>query len=422
MRRASILSLSLLLTMSAGCSSTADSGQEASGQAVSTNNEAIANRCEPCASDIDCSGQEVCAQFDGDGFCADPCGSKEACPAGESCTAVTTQSGQEVAACLPAAGACGPSGETIEGDARKGKDAGAPKPDGGTPVDAGPPVTGTIGANGGTLSRLRFAVVGDTRPPAIDDTKGYPSAIASKIFTDLADASPAIPFGVSTGDYQFSTPTGTQASTQLDLYIAARSAYSGVMFPTMGNHECTGATTSNCGSGTADGLTNNYTEFLQKLLTPLAKTTPNYSINVSASDASWTAKLVFIAGNAWTSTAATWLEGVLAQPTTYTFIVRHEPAAATTAPGVKPSEALMKKYPYTLAIVGHTHTYKKSGPKEIIVGNGGAPLTTGNGYGYGLLNQRNDGTIRVDMVDYQSGATDPSFAFAINPDGSPATL
>ena len=36
---------------------------------------------------------------------------------------------------------------------------------------------GPIGADGGTLSHLRFAVVGDTRPATVDDTGGYPTSV-----------------------------------------------------------------------------------------------------------------------------------------------------------------------------------------------------------------------------------------------------
>src|SRR5580698_2680282 len=41
----------------------------------------------------------------------------------------------------------------------------------------GPPIKGTVGADGGTLSRLLFAAVGDTRPATADDTGGYPTDI-----------------------------------------------------------------------------------------------------------------------------------------------------------------------------------------------------------------------------------------------------
>ena len=107
-------------------------------------------------------------------------------------------------------------------------------------------------------------------------------------------------------------------------------------------------------------------------------------------------------------------------PPTYTFGVRHEPRIANTAPGVTPSEAIINAFPYTLAIVGHSHAYFKSGPKQVTIGNGGAPLTGGVNYGYGLVQQRNDGAIQVDMVDYGTGQPDLGFRFAVKPDGSPA--
>src|SRR4029079_818751 len=68
-------------------------------------------------------------------------------------------------------------------------------------VDAGPP--STIGAMGGTLDTLSFAVVGDTRPATIDDTNGYPTAVIQKIWQDVEAHSPRPAFGVTTGDYQF---------------------------------------------------------------------------------------------------------------------------------------------------------------------------------------------------------------------------
>ncbi len=70
----------------------------------------------------------------------------------------------------------------------------------------------------------------------------------------------------------------------------------------------------------------------------------------------------------------------MAQKTTYTFVVRHEPPdASPAAPGQSPSETIISGYPYTLEIVGHSHTYghyKTPYPREVIIGNGGAPLTS----------------------------------------------
>ena len=204
--------------------------------------------------------------------------------------------------------------------------------------------------------------------------------------------------------------------------MTARGGFSNVVFPAMGNHECTGATASNCGPGTTDGVTNNYTEFLSQMLSPIGQSSPSYVININASDSSWTSKFVFIGANAWTSTTASWLDSALAVPTTYTFIVRHEPKEACSGgpPGCSGSEAIMANHPYTLAIVGHTHTYGKTGPKQVTIGNGGAPLTGGANYGFGLLQQRADGAIQVDMVDYSTGGADTSFRFAVNADGSAA--
>jgi len=307
---------------------------------------------------------------------------------------------------------------TCGGGSSSGGSSGSGSSSGG--IDAGAPPTGSVGPTGGTVSRLYFAVVGDTRPANVDDTSGYPTAIITKIFQDLASMSPRPTFGVSTGDYMFATPGNGTAAPQLNLYLQARASFTNPMFPAMGNHECNGYTASNCGSGNTDGVTENYTAFLTQLLAPVQQTSPYYSINVSGTGGAWTAKFVFVAGNAWDSAQSSWLTSTLAVTTTYTFIMRHESASANTAPGVTPSEAIMAKYPYTLAIVGHTHTYEKSGMKEVIFGNGGAPLSGSGNYGFGLIQQRADNAIQVDMLDYSTMQPDTSFEFAVNPDGSAA--
>ncbi|HEY1954486.1 MAG TPA: metallophosphoesterase [Polyangiaceae bacterium] len=424
--------------------------------------------CVACVIDSDCTGGGVCAQLGGDSYCAQPCSGASDCASGEQCTSVASVAGDQARVCVDTSSAqCGLN----PGQQQPPDDASAPPPSGcpgfadpttsaacssckqgssgcqpngcfggwwcntstdkcqsapqnctsSTP-DAGPPevydggVTGSVGANGGTESRLYFAIVGDTRPANEDDTSNYPTAIISTIFSDLAKVSPAPPFVVSTGDYQFSNPNGSQATAQLNKYLSARGSYAGVQFPAMGNHECTGATASNCGSGNTDGITSNYSAFMSLMLGPLQKTKPYYVINVNAPDSSWTAKFVFIAGNAWDSTQSSWLSSTLAQKTTYTFIVRHEPASASTAPGVSPSETIMAKYPYTLAIVGHSHEYyHSSGSREVVVGNGGAPISTNQNYGYALVQQLTNGNIQVDMYDYTTNAKDSKFEFNVSP-------
>jgi hypothetical protein len=184
----------------------------------------------------------------------------------------------------------------------------------------------------------------------------------------------------------------------------------------MGNHECTGATISNC----AVNPTPNYSEFALHMLAPIEKTLPYYMIRFASLGGSWTAKVVFVAANAWSSTQQSWLESALSLPSTYTFVVRHEPASETDAPGVAPSEAIMARHPYTLSIVGHSHTYghEPSRPREVLIGNGGAPLASKD-FGYGLFVQREDGAIVVDMVNWQTGLGDPAFHFVVAPDGTP---
>ncbi len=300
-------------------------------------------------------------------------------------------------------------------------------PDAGSP-DSGPVTpdvattdtssTQSITAAGGTLASLDFAIVGDTRPPNKDDIGGYPTAIITQIFKDVQSENPPLPFVITTGDYQFSSPNSSNASAQLDLYLKARGNYTGTVFYTLGNHECTGATNSNCGSGNADGVTQTYTIFLQKMLAPLGVTLPWYATTIQASDGSWTAKFVFVAANAWSSAQATWLEAQLAKPTTYTFVVRHEGTIVTTTAGVPASDAILAKHPYTLLLVGHTHTFAYyAAERQVVTGNGGAPLTGSINYGYTVLRQRADKALVVTAYDYATHGILQTFV--VKPDGTP---
>jgi hypothetical protein len=334
------------------------------------------------------------------------------------------------------------TGSPVDGGSRPGTDTGVgPGQDsggggggGGTDGGTGPcttstgPITGTVGASGGSLSRLVFAVVGDTRPANEDDVSGYPSSIITKIFQDIQAQSPMPPFVLGTGDYQFSS-TGKDATgpQQVGLYMDARKDYTGTLFPAMGNHECGvsgGFTTSdnnNCGPGNQGGVTPNYSGFMSQMLAPISQTNPYYSINVNASDMSWTAKFVITAANSWDTAQETWLTTTLAQKTTYTFVVRHEPSDATPPlpPGVAGVDALLATNPYTLLITGHDHTYGhySDSPQVVVIGNGGAPLSSKD-YGYGLFSQRCDGAIVADEYDYMTGATDSEYHFVITPSGT----
>src|SRR5262249_7282112 len=132
--------------------------------------------------------------------------------------------------------------------------------------------------------------------------------------------------------------------------------------------------------------------------------------HVTASDGSWTAKLVFVACNAWSTAQSSWLDEELKQATTYTFVVRHEGVFSLSATPCQASQAIIDAHPVTLLVVGHTHTYAHyASDKEIIVGNGGAPLTTGMNYGYAIVARNANGTVTVTAYDYASHAVLDTF-------------
>jgi hypothetical protein len=277
--------------------------------------------------------------------------------------------------------------------------------------------TTTLGPN------FRFAVVGDTRPNNEDDLPGYPTAVITKIWADVQAVVPHPDFALSTGDYLFASPyrdaTTSTVDKQLDLYLGARAKFDKAVYPALGNHECTGATASNCGQGSTAGITPNYAAFMKRFVNPRGFTLPYYSVTFNATDGSWSAKLVVIAANAWNATQAAWLDQALTPATTYTFVMRHESASANTAPGVTPSEPIIAAHPLTLKIVGHSHTYQHvTSDHEVIVGNGGAPLSTGANYGYAIIERLASGVIQFTEYDYMTNAV---FAqWRINADGSAA--
>ncbi len=260
------------------------------------------------------------------------------------------------------------------------------------PLDA--PLNDGAGNGGGILDELRFAVVGDTRPANLDDTAHYPTDIVQQIWAAVDAEQPHPQFAVTTGDYMFASTTGHEQGPQLDLYLGARAAFHGVVYPALGNHECDGYTKSNCGPGGTTGEPDNYLQFMDRMLGPIGELRPYFTERFAARDGSWTAKFVFVAANAWNNDQAHWLDLTLSEPTTYTFVVRHEPHDSNTAPGVDPSQAIIAKHPLTMLIVGHTHTYRHiPAYREIIVGNGGAPLTSDVDYGYVTVARNADGTL-----------------------------
>ncbi len=238
-----------------------------------------------------------------------------------------------------------------------------------------------------TLSSLSFGMTGDTRPPQ-SQTTHYSTTLKNIIGSVFSGfQSQGVAFAVGSGDYAFSGTASGDAVPQYDDYMTARANFSGKYLPTMGNHECNGYTDSNCPIGSFTGMTQDYVNVIVQPTS--GQTSPYYSALYKASDGSWTAKFIFTAANAWDSTQNTWLNNTLNVATTYTFIVRHEPANDARAPGVTPSENLMSPAysagHLTLSITGHTHLVQLPGGTqpygdpygstlayEMIVGNGGA--------------------------------------------------
>jgi hypothetical protein len=251
----------------------------------------------------------------------------------------------------------------------------------------------------GSGQALRFAVVGDSRPGNENDTANYPTAIVSGNFKLIQAKS--LQFVVATGDYMFAS-TAASVTAQVDDLLMSESAFSGPVYRAMGNHECTGATASNC---PAYNETANVTAFMTRLL-PSGVTAPYFRQDFDTPNGK--AKFVFIAANAWNQTQASWLDAQLSDPTPYTFVVRHEPADVTETPGVSPSEAIIAKYPYTIELLGHSHEYRRLDTQHVISGNGGAPVHSyyggaGSGYGFLMFEQQADGSLQATEIDEMTG-------------------
>jgi hypothetical protein len=257
-----------------------------------------------------------------------------------------------------------------------------------------PPVAGTIGPGGGKVSRLYFAVVGNTRPPFANDAFDYPTVVIKKIYADIESMTPRPEFVIATGNYMFAT-TDAQARTQILLYQSASSQFEGPVFAAMGNHECSGPLSSNC----AGAPTSSYKAYFNGLVSPLGQALPYYSIPIADEKGEWTAKVIVTACNDWEPTQANWLQNELAKPTTYTFVVRHEQTIDLAAPCVVATNAMLAQANYDLLIVGEPSQFRYSN-RELVIGNGGAPLSGSSNYGYATIDQQQNGSLLVTAFDY----------------------
>lgn len=257
----------------------------------------------------------------------------------------------------------------------------------------------------GPVDKLHFAVVGATLPAQADALRAYPVALASRIWQGVEDETGHPHFAIATGDTMLATglPTGT---AQLRRYLEARQRFHGPVFFALGEHDA--------------GVV--YPAFARSLLIPSGQDRPYYAVQLRASDASWTAKLVFIAEESWDEAQGRWLRSALAAPTTYTFVVRHRPLGAEgDSVGSRASALMLAEAPYTLLLAGHEPRVRHDPVRrQLVVGNGGAPLGDAAQYGYVVARQRSDGAMVLTAYDYDTHAT--AQRFAVWPDGRPAAL
>jgi hypothetical protein len=370
--------------------------------------------CKACSTSKDCATGAACVQYAGSDYCGHVCTQASDCASGETCFGTSSLDGLPYAVCMPANGACSGSGcsrcgaglscDLIAGSCvAPVEDAGE---DGGNDAGMMSGYDGGIGPDGGSVSRLYFVVVGDTRPRMEDDTAHYPTAVIEQIYKDIAAMNPQPQFVITTGDYQFAATYNSESLPQLSMYMHARAQYGGPVFPVMGNHECTGATAGNCDPTLP---TPNLIQFSRNLMAPIGKTDLYYSIDINDTAGQWTSKFLFTACNAWTQAQQDWLTAQLARPTTFTFIVRHM-ALGSNGPCNAPMDPIVAGASYTAMLAGHSHLVSyDSSQKQLIEGVGGAPLSSSYNYGYATVQQEDDGTFTIKQIDYETLAVERTF-------------
>jgi len=142
------------------------------------------------------------------------------------------------------------------------------------------------------------------------------------------------------------------------MYATARTKYR-ESFPAMGNTNARGPE-FNCGPGTTTGSTKNYTDFVSTLLAPIQQSDAVLRAPRERTEQRVDGEARVRRRKRVDERASHLAASTLAQPTTYTFIVRHEPKAATARAGREAERADHGAVSDTLAIVGHTHTYGKT--------------------------------------------------------------
>jgi len=276
----------------------------------------------------------------------------------------------------------------------------------------GIPVGGPVGPTGGTVDRLYFGFTGDTRPAQCGGT--YPKTIIDNIFTLMKGN--GVQFALDQGDHMFNCGSGASATaaakTQMGYYTSAAALLGKTVFMTMGNHECTGESSSLCTLSSYGGNAN-YTAFMDALAPVAAK--PYYRFDVMTKTG--LAVFLVVADDVWDSAEQSWLTTQLTDADAhakYTFVTKHHPDGNTDHPEFQAIYDLVRQHKYTLFLTGHSHLFKRQSndPRAMVIGCGGAPLAGGTFWGYGTALQGTDDRIYVTIHDQSTGNIVQSFDVA----------
>jgi hypothetical protein len=358
--------------------------------------------CAYCESDSQCGGNPCFQDVSGASVCGAPC---DPCPQGFSCVVLRGTSGALAKTCYPDSESCH---QTLAPDG--GTSTLPPPPDGGAP---GIVVGGPVGPTGGTVDRLLFGMTGDTRPT--DCGSAYPTGIIDNIFTELKGQ--GAQFVVDQGDHLFNcsySPAGlASARQQMAAYVSAATLFGQTVFMTLGNHECSGESTTLCDAQGSYGPNPNYTAFMESLR-PISAL-PYYRVDVQTSTG--LAVFLIVADDVWDSAEQSWLTQQLTDAdlrAKYTFVSKHHPNRNTDHPEFQQIFDLVTAHKYTLFMTGHSHYYRHDSrdPRVLVMGVGGAPLSGGNFWGYGTVRQGPDDRIYVTIYDQATNHVEDQFDLA----------
>ena len=238
----------------------------------------------------------------------------------------------------------------------------------------------------GHFERLRVGLLGDTRPAVAGGV--YPTQTITHIYQEIDARAPD--FAVTLGDYVYVSPANlAMAKAQMTTYLGARAGYHGSVYYVLGNHE---------------GYGDNIVAFRQ-----LMSNAAYFSLHGTVGQSTF--KFVVIADDVWTAAEETWVKQALAAQTTYTFVCRHHPSYNTDTNEMY-ILSVIQPYPRTLLIDGHTHLYQQQSTREVVIGNGGAPLDSSY-FGYAMLDVDPAGTVTV--TSYRESDDAQMSTFSVGP-------